>query len=407
MRPSCEVCGRFDFWKCKRAGCPIQKKLGGLTVSSLQSKDVFSAKTPNVFVGRFGYPRVRAGVLSAESYVDQDDPAGWVKRGLGVGDILARRFSLLNSSFHASVRSFSDRLVQAAREVGLARDPVDVEVKLKEKPVFRVGFPRGVLPFGPSAPVRSVRLTENPRVEKSVEDVVSDTDLKASEALTTLYKKGVGEHRLVKLLSTGNVGVSAGRTLVPTRWSVTAVDDQLGKQLMRQVRGFDELGVWQVFTGEYLGNVYVVFLLPGVWSYELFEGPASRKGRQGFSPDAFACDAEHFGGRKSYASETVGGYYAARLAVLEHLVKVRRQAGAVLFRFVTSDYWAPLGVWVVREAVRKTLRGTCSEASSIHEAVAAGVKAITSRFRGDAAALLKRSVLLRQGREQKRLRDFL
>ena len=50
-----------------------------------------------------------------------------------------------------------------------------------------------------------------------------------------------------------------------------------------------------------------------------------------------------------------GAYYSARLAVCEYLMSIRRSARVVVVRSISSDYWAPLGTWVVREAVRKAV----------------------------------------------------
>ena len=66
-------------------------------------------------------------------------------------------------------------------------------------------------------------------------------------------------------------------------------------------------------------------------------------------------DYEEFNGRKNYAYETAGGYYAARLAVLEYLKKNKIQARIIAYRKITPEYLAPLGVWVVREAARKAM----------------------------------------------------
>ncbi|HYD03798.1 MAG TPA: hypothetical protein VEC16_05885, partial [Alphaproteobacteria bacterium] len=51
----------------------------------------------------------------------------------------------------------------------------------------------------------------------------------------------------------------------------------------------------------------------------------------------------------------VGGYYAARLSILEHLRSIKRQATVIALRFVSDEYWAPLGVWVVRQAVKNSV----------------------------------------------------
>ena len=61
---------------------------------------------------------------------------------------------------------------------------------------------------------------------------------------------------------------------------------------------------------------------------------------------------EPYSGRKDYADQTAGAYYAARLGALEHLDARQRQAKVLILRDVSPEYWAPLGVWIIRETVR-------------------------------------------------------
>jgi hypothetical protein len=75
-------------------------------------------------------------------------------------------------------------------------------------------------------------------------------------------------------------------------------------------------------------------------------------------------------GRTSYVDETAGAYYAARLGVLEYLAERGRQATALVLREVTDDYWAPVGVWQVRESVRSAVDGDPATAETFHGAVA-------------------------------------
>ena len=68
--------------------------------------------------------------------------------------------------------------------------------------------------------------------------------------------------------------------------------------------------------------------------------------------------SEHEGyyGRASYAKETAGAYYAARLGVLEHLISIKKQCKCLVIREVSDAYWAPVGVWQIRESVRNAFR---------------------------------------------------
>ena len=55
--------------------------------------------------------------------------------------------------------------------------------------------------------------------------------------------------------------------------------------------------------------------------------------------DGFALVNDNQANRWGLLQETAGGYYAARMAILEELTKLRRQAGCLVFRFVTNEYY--------------------------------------------------------------------
>ena len=48
-------------------------------------------------------------------------------------------------------------------------------------------------------------------------------------------------------------------------------------------------------------------------------------------------------------------HYSAYLAASEFLVQKKRSARVIILRSISSDYWAPLGTWVIREATRKAM----------------------------------------------------
>ena len=66
-------------------------------------------------------------------------------------------------------------------------------------------------------------------------------------------------------------------------------------------------------------------------------------------------DFEFYGGRKNYASNITGAYYAARKSVCEYLYKIKKQARVLIFREVSGGYVVPLGVWVIRETVNNAM----------------------------------------------------
>jgi len=97
-----------------------------------------------------------------------------------------------------------------------------------------------VQPFGPSAPIKDLHVG-NTRYNDKIEKAYYDTDLHATNAVVDLYARGVMVSKIQKAFSVGAFGIEKKRRLVPTRWSITAVDDIISKSLMAQVKTFPEI----------------------------------------------------------------------------------------------------------------------------------------------------------------------
>ena len=365
-------------------------------------KESFSGPATAPFVGRSGYPNLNAGILSLPEQNSEawkyDQPRLWAMQNLPISSIVNYRFSLVNSRMKTAVKN-SGRIAEIAQEIGLASRPVDVEINLFKKPSFNFDYEDAVTPYGPTAKLKSAKLTENPKINQQVEKVYSDVDFKANEALNYLHARGFDEHFLSRLLSVGGVGVKFERKLVPTRWSITAVDDLVGKKIISEIQELPQSDFRISFDG-YLGNYYLMILLPQAWSYELFEI------QLGEHYGSYSTDYENCFGRKDYAESTAGGYYACRLAVLEKLKEMKRQAGVLVFRFITNDYSVPLGVWVCREAARKSAKSSATVFASQEEMMDYVKAFIKQRFSFDLGWFIKESKLLRERRGQRRLGEF-
>ena len=108
-----------------------------------------------------------------------------------------------------------------------------------------------------------------------------------------------------------------------------------------------------------------------------------------------------------YAQETAGGYYAARLAILEELKRKKRQASVLALRFISEEYSAPLGVWVVREAVRKAMGAQPITFADRELMKAYVIQLCKQRFGYDVTqTLAKRSRLLKNLKVQTRLQKW-
>ena len=146
-------------------------------------------------------------------------------------------------------------------------------------------------------------------------------------------------------------------------------------------------------------------MFPELINYELFETYMPGSVWNHSVKIQMSHDYEGFKGRTNYASNTVGGYYASRLGALELLDNVRRQASVLVFRFETPDYYLSLGVFVVREAMRKTM-GTKPLIFDTKEKLTEKVKElIFGKFGFDLNETLKKSKIL-ENLKQKKLFEF-
>jgi len=376
--------------------------------SVVQGDSLFGSTAPEIFVGRSNYPEVSTGLLSP---MDREaDPAEyatsgeWYRQGLDIDDVLAHRTGLLNSTRSASVdvSDVWDGFVGVQREVAIADHPVDVEVGLDSAPELDLSVDDISTPTGPRARAREADLAENPHVPRPVEKTLEDDDWQAEGAMTYLYRRGFDVYDINTILSAGALGRGRNRRLVPTRWSITAVDDTVGQYLrgsLRSAASVDEVQVW--YNG-YMGNDYWVLLAPGNWEFELVElkAPGSIWNPEPDGDYYLAADSEAYDGRSGYVEETSGAYYAARLGVLEHLQEIDRQATCLVIRHASESYWAPVGVWQIREGIRHAFEGEPATAETFHDAIAQ----LESALPVSLAALRRKSELV--AGIQSQLTDF-
>ncbi len=93
----------------------------------------------------------------------------------------------------------------------------------------------------------------------------------ATKAVVDLYNRGVMVSKIQKAFSVGAFGVEKKRRLVPTRWSITAVDDIISKNLREKVKTFPEINEYRVYESIYMDNVFEILMIPAQWSYESME----------------------------------------------------------------------------------------------------------------------------------------
>src|SRR5947209_12334865 len=271
----CRVC-RGDIKRCRLAICPYLDRVRDWFEErrDLQTTNLFGASPPSAFVGSWGYPRVLAGPLVPpvrEGTAIVDASETWLR--LDIQDILRFRLSLVRGKAQRPVEAARnpDRILAATQEEAMASRPVDTELWLEKKPVLQGAFSARASPTGPSGVIRKLQLAENPSIPRKVDAVVSDTDLLATQGIVDLYRDGIPQSHITRVFSVGLLGTAKRRRLVPTEWSITAVDDILGRQLVDRVKRLPQIDEYRVFGHTAFGNNVQVLVMPTSWMFEGLE----------------------------------------------------------------------------------------------------------------------------------------
>jgi hypothetical protein len=332
---------------------------------------------PQLFVGRYGYPDVRAGP-SATWLGENDsefapsatgDPADLFGRPLE--EVAARHANLITGGQRMKVQEAQrpGQMLETTQEIAMAARSVDVELDFASP--IRIGrsptFDSMSTPLGPAGEVLRAEVVGHPSIPRKVDSIAGETDLLATDAMDELSASSIGEAHISRLLSSGVLGRESARRLVPTRWSITATDDLLGKQLWRRVRDLPSIDKVLVYEATYLDNRFHIILTPGLWAFHMLE--AWTKGSLWSDSGRVLGDWEEMKPRTKYADRVTGAYYAARLGVLEHMLSVGRSGACLIWRDIGEGYWAPVGVWLIRETVREAMKQTPKQFDSLKEAV--------------------------------------
>src|SRR6266536_2300084 len=370
----CPMCKRVQRLSGEER-CAIHVKATTLPAhhKEFDTKQISGSSPPGVFVGRFGYPKVFVGPMVPPISGDTeilDTPEWWM--GKGFDEIVDFRYSLLRGYSKANVSDArkGGRLIESLQDVAMMTKPVDTQLTLTRPPRKILDMREDSQPFGPIAPLASFE-AGNSSVDERIEKAFYDGDLPADDAVLQLYRNGVLVTRIQRAFSLGMFGESKRRKLVPTRWSITAVDSNLSLKLMSRVRHHPLIDEYRVYKYTYLDNIYVGLLTPEHWKFEWIEAwfepellatsfpevnmaedveKSSYVSPKGYRPVMLG-DSEGFRGRKTSAKPG-GCYYSARLAVSEYLDSIGKQAGAMMLREIHPGYIMPVGVWNVRESLR-------------------------------------------------------
>jgi DNA repair protein NreA len=401
--------------------CAIHLKAATLATHhpEFDTKNLTGSSPPGVFVGRFGYPKVFVGPMVPPVFGDTtilDTPEWWM--GKGFDEIVDYRYSLLRGYRIADVQDArkGSKVIDTLQEVAMMTKPVETELVLTRPPRKILDMREDSQPFGPIAPLASFQ-TGNSSVDNRIEKAFYDRDLRADDAVHKLYRDSVLITRIQRAFSLGMFGEGKKRKLVPTRWSITAVDNNLSLRLMARVRHHPLVDEYRVYSYNYLDNIYVGILTPESWRFEWIEAwfepellatsfPDVNMAEDvdtidytspgGYRPVMLG-DSEGYRNRTTYARPG-GCYYSARLAVSEHLDSIGRQAGVIMLREIHPGYIMPVGVWNVRESLRSLLKTRYQQFDTMDSALnyATTILEIPKRSWIETSALLQKAYFQRK-----------
>ncbi len=313
-------------------------------------KNLEGTTPPSVFIGRWSYPKVYAGPMMSSQMGDthiMDSPEEWLGQNKTQDEIINYRMNLVRGKQLIKIDDLENPFVEKLQDISLASKSIDSEATFGKMPRGSM-LSEDSMPHGPSAVIEKFDI-DAVRWDRQLEKTFYDTDLKATEAVLNLHNKDVPFSAMQKAFSVGAIGTKNNRKLVPTRWSITACDSTLADEFLKEVRKFEILDTYRVFEFGALNNYYVIILTPGEWEYEWYEAFIKLMRNE----ELIFSDYETNGGKKEYS--IVGGcYYTAKMAVLDYLMKIKRQSGLVILREAYDGY-VPLGVFNVRENIKEAM----------------------------------------------------
>ena len=388
----------------------IRNKWNQLLRSSLNniSENMSGGTPPSVFVSSYFYPKVNIGPLISTFYGENatllDYPEGWA--GKKLEDVISYKLSLIRGtrSTPVDVHMSANKYIESLQELSMANKSPDIEVVFDKKPIpkFSETMSSSVtdsdpIHYGLVSKIKELKIPSGIKVDKRIEKVYYDKDLNANEAINTLYKDGTEVSKLIKIMSMGMLGSSKKRKIVPTKWSITAIDQIISSSLIKKLTNYSSIDEFKVHSYTHLGNYFAVILIPEhEWSFEMHEAWLDNRGNT-----EVETETEIHGSLNNYP-KIGGSYFAARLAISEYLDLNRKKAAAIVIREIYPEYVLPVGVWQIREGLRKAMKNKSDIFDNLDKALDhACMKTNLSKNEWSRNSKIMKSI-----KHQKRLSDY-
>jgi hypothetical protein len=371
--------------------------------AKLALDSIDGSSPPSVFVGSYGYPKVKIGPMISQAHGDTailDKTELWT--GKSFEQIVDYRLSLVRGTFPVNVYETNGRYLENLQELAMSERPAESEATFERNLLVGIELEKEmslnteVAPFGPSAPLKTFKASAL-SADQRIESAYYDTDLRTADAVMELYRHNVPVSNIHRVLSVGMLGQKKRRKIVPTRWSISATDDTISSRLVKTNETNPSIDLFEVTWYSHLANYYYVILIPyDVWSFEMIESWFTNNGQI-----VTEADYEDASGIDHYPN-IAGAYFAARLAVAERLAEKRQKAAALVLREIHPEYVMPLGVWQIREAIREALKKSPQK----FETLDAALTFATASLSMSKQEIFEKSRLWQTFSSQTRITDF-
>ncbi len=359
---------------------------------NMNKKQLYS--NPKNFVFEKNYPNLSLGPSSyvRKELADKSSPKDWINKDFREMKKEKNSQIIVYNNFNKNLAKKPSNSLEKVQLLSQAVKTTEIEATINNKFTKVVDDVSGVNNYGFF--YNGLKIVDNIRIPKIIDKTVNDKDLKAVGGVINIYDKIKDVYKIQDVFSVGLLGVNKNRVLVPTKWTITSVDDIVSKNIiLEKIIYYPTIDEYFVFTYKTYKNKFVILLLPSNWGFENIE----------VGKDLVVMkDYEINYPRKKYATSVTGGYYATRLSVCEYLSKIKKQAKAIVFREIDIGYKSE-GVWLVRESVKKAFENK----PKAFEDLSSAFKEISKHLEIGFGFYLKQSVIVDEYKKQKKIFEFI
>ncbi|MCA9495379.1 MAG: hypothetical protein KC589_00415 [Nanoarchaeota archaeon] len=311
----------------------------------------------SAIVGEKNYPNLATHNISNENQKSSYQNTSEIVKKNYNDIIKLKAKNILGTTNQIYIKKTNEKINEEIQNIYKSKKSIEFASNFEKELSFKkilINKVSGII--GSKNPLISLKATQNTTTSKQIEKY-SKNDIKAKEAIISLYERGINEHQIINLLALGSFGIQINKKLVPTKWAISAYDQTLEKHLHKKIIYYKPIEDFEIYEHKDKGNHFVIILIPDTFQAEIIES----------FPGAIEKDYVNFDNKLHKESpETSGGYYATKFPIFEQLIERKKQAAFISLRII-SNYDIPLGVVFVRESVRAALKNKIFKTSNEKE----------------------------------------